>query len=340
MAHLDPTKTPIEMLADFGPGCQPVPESEARAYAVAFARRASENFVVLGRLLPSELVEDFAAVYAFCRWADDLGDERDPSLSPDAPAGSVRARALELLGWFRHELDRDDPSHPVLVALRPTIERHRLPKTEFGNLISAFKMDQRVLRYQTWQQLLGYCELSANPVGRIVLMLAGLRPPEEDPSNADAWRKSDAICTALQLTNHLQDARRDLLERDRVYLPSEETGFDAEELLAWIRTTEDPASRIRYIKALRPLVDRTNKLYEVGAGLPSLVGGRLGSLIGMMAMGGRATLHMIEREGCTTLWKRPRVGSATRGWIALRGLASLYSLPWLNTSTNSNASRH
>ncbi len=340
MARLDPTKPPIEMLADFGPDCAGVSQSEARAYAVAFARRASENFVVLGRLLPPDLVEDFAAVYAFCRWADDLGDERDPLIRADAPAEMVRARALELLGWFRHELDRDDPSHPVLVALRPTIEKHRLPKAEFGHLISAFEMDQRVLCYQTWRQLLGYCELSANPVGRLVLMLAGLRPPEEEPSNADAWRKSDAICTALQLTNHLQDVRQDLIERDRVYLPKEDTGFDVEQLRAWSQTAEDSAARIRYIKALRPLVDRTNELYQQGAGLPSLVEGRLGSLIGMMAMGGRATLHKIDREGCTTLWKRPRVGAATRAWIALRGFASLYSPTWRNTSTNSNASRH
>lgn len=338
MARLDPTKPPIEMLADFGPGCRLVPESEARRYAVGFARRASENFVVLGRLLPAVLVEDFAAVYAFCRWADDLGDERDPALAQDAPEQAVRDRALELLGWFRSELERDDPSHPVLVALKPTIERHRLPKREFGKLISAFEMDQRVRRYETWDALLGYCELSANPVGRIVLMLAGLRPPEEDGSSAPAWRQSDAICTALQLTNHVQDVRRDLLERDRVYLPTAETGFDADTLRAWTRTPDDASARIRYIKAVRPLVERTGALYREGSDLPGSVGGRLGSLIGMMAMGGRATLHRIEAEGCATLWKRPRVGASARAWIALCGLASLYSPTWRKTRTNSNAS--
>lgn len=338
MARLDPSQPSIEMLADFGPGCQPVPESEARAYAVAFARQASENFVVLGRLLPARLVDDFAAVYAFCRWADDLGDERDPALAQDAPDEAVRARALELLGWFKSELERDEPTHPVLVALAPTVERHCLPKREFAKLISAFEMDQRVRRYQTWQELMGYCELSANPVGRIVLMLAGLRPPEEDASNAAAWRMSDAICTALQLTNHIQDVRRDLLERDRVYLPSEETGLDAATLRAWAGTPEESAARIRYIRAVRPLVNRTRLLYHEGSDLPALVEGRLGSLIGMMAMGGEATLHRIEVEGCTTLWKRPRVGASTRARIALCGLASLYSTKWRKTRKNSRAS--
>lgn len=325
------------MLADFGPGGLSVGQQEARAYASAFARRASENFVVLGRLLPRALVEDFAAVYTFCRWADDLGDEPDPALGEDPEPRAVRARALELLGWFGDELEARQPRHPVLVALRPTIERHGLGTEEFGKLLSAFEMDQRVTRYETWDQLLGYCELSANPVGRIVLMMAGLRPPEEDPASARAWRMSDAVCTALQITNHLQDARRDLLERDRVYLPVEEAGFGAAELRAWIDTPDDPGARTRYIRSVRRLVERTRTLYEAGEDLPSLVGGRLGSLIGMMAMGGRATLRQIEREGCITLWKRPRIGPGGRAIIAMRGVASLYSPPWGNPKASSPA---
>jgi phytoene/squalene synthetase len=199
-------------------------------------------------------------------------------------------------------------------------------------------MDQRLRRYQTWHQLLGYCELSANPVGRIVLMMAGLRPPEEDPSNAEAWRKSDAICTALQITNHIQDVRRDLLERDRVYLPSDVAGFGAEELQAWVRAPDEPHSRVRYIRGVRALAERTNAIYDQGEDLPAMVGGRLGSLIGMMAMGGRATLRQVERRGCITLWKRPRTPPAVRFGIALGGLASLYSPSWRKPRTNSRGS--
>lgn len=324
----DPTKTVMQTLADDGPDAGPVPVAAARAYAVAFARRASENFVVLGRLLPAALVEDFAAVYTFCRWADDLGDEPDPSLGRDPTPEAVRERALELLAWFRHELEADAPRHPVLVALRPTILRHGLGTRPFADLLSAFEMDQRVHEYETWERLLGYCRLSANPVGRIVLMMSGLRPPEEDARNEQAWRMSDAICTALQITNHVQDARRDLLERGRVYLPREVVGFGKGEMLAWAHRPRDPAARVRYIRGVRRVVDRTFLLYEQGQDLPAWVEGRLGGLVGMMAMGGRATLGEVERTGCATLWERPRVGRVRRGMIALAGFTSLYFAPW------------
>jgi len=340
MASLDPTKTVMQSLADFGPGGGSASVERSRAYALEFAQRASENFIVLGRLLPADLVDDFAAVYTFCRWADDLGDEADPSLGADADAAAVRARSLELLAWFRGELEGGEPSHPVLVALEPTIARHDLTRREFSRLISAFEMDQRVRRYQTWGELMGYCELSANPVGRIVLMMAGLRPPEEEPKNAEAWRMSDAICSALQITNHVQDVRRDLLERDRVYLPSDEVGFDAQDLRRWLHSPDDAAARVRYIRGARGLVDRTSGLYAQGQGLPGLVGGRLGALVGMMAMGGRETLAEIERIGCATLWRRPRVGPARRILIAARGLGSLYFGSCRTSRTNSSGSRN
>lgn len=338
MSVPDPSKTVMQSLAENGPGAGRVPVEAARAYAVAFARRANENFVVLGRLLPAALVEDFAAVYAFCRWADDLGDEADPSLGPDPAPQAVRDRALELLAWFRTELDSPEPRHPVLVALRPTIERHGLGTGEFGKLLSAFEMDQRVLEYDTWEQLLGYCRLSADPVGRIVLMMAGLRPPEEDAGNARAWHMSDAICTALQITNHVQDVRRDLLERGRVYLPGQVVGFGGEELRLWAHRPLDHRARVRYIRGVRPVVERTWTLYEQGQDLPSFIQGRLGGLVGMMAMGGRATLGEVERSGCATLWKRPKVGRWRKGAIALAGLASLYFPSWRSIPNRSSGS--
>ncbi len=338
MAGLDPAKSVMDTLAEFGPGGGTATVEQARSYAVGFARGASENFVVLGKLLPPELVEDFAAVYTFCRWADDLGDEVDPSLGPDPDPHAIRARSLELLGWFRRELEAEEPTHPVLVALRPTIDRHRLPRAEFGKLISAFEMDQRVRWYQTWDELLGYCKLSADPVGRIVLMMAGLRPPDEKAANQDAWDASDAICTALQVTNHIQDVRRDLVDRDRVYLPSAEVGFRVDELRRWLDTPKDPVARVRYIRGVRPLVERTAGLYATGEGLPARVGGRIGALVGMMAMGGRATLGEIERIGCATLWHRPKVGTSRKAIIAARGFASLYFGACRTSRTNSNGS--
>ncbi|MEO1008225.1 MAG: squalene synthase HpnC [Planctomycetota bacterium] len=332
MAILSPDVPPIRLLADFGPErCGVVSQGEARSYAVGFARASTENFVVLSRLLPEDLVEDFAAVYAFCRWADDLGDERDPSLPADATAADVRSRAAALLGWFREELRAtagDEQRHPVLAALAPTIERHRLPLEPFEDLIEAFEMDQRVARYRTWNQLLGYCTKSANPVGRLVLMLAGLRSPEEDAASKDAWRQSDAICTALQITNHIQDVRRDLLERDRVYLPLEDIGLAEADLHAGIERQNDHDLRVRYIRAVRPLVTRTHELYDAGEGLPSRVGGRLGLLIGAMAQGGRETLREVERRGCATLWQRPVLPAWRKLLLVAGPIASLYCLPW------------
>src|SRR5690606_29775179 len=134
-------------------------------------------------------------------WADDLADEAaDP------------AAASRLLAWWRDVLGLcydGRPLHPVFVALRPTIERHGLPRRLFDDLLDAFEQDQRMRRYDTWGQLLGYCTRSANPVGRLVLMLLGHHDAERF-----AW--SDATCTALQLTNFWQDMRRDVLERDRI----------------------------------------------------------------------------------------------------------------------------
>src|SRR5690606_34206104 len=137
----------------------------------------------------------------------DLGDEiGDPQ------------RSLELLAWWRRELQQcfaGSPRHPVFIALESTIQRHALPIQPFDDLITAFEQDQTVTRYDTWEQLIGYCQKSADPVGRLVLMVCG-----EDRSDEN-FHLSDAICTALQLTNHWQDVKRDVLDRDRIYIPRE-----------------------------------------------------------------------------------------------------------------------
>ena len=179
--------------------------------AAQFCRRLTmgrrENFAVLSRVLRPELRDDFAALYSFCRCADDLGDEVG---SPD--------HALDLLVWWRGELQKclaGEPHHPVFVALAVVIRKHRLPAKPFEQLLSAFEQDQRKTRYATFEDLLGYCRLSANPVGRLVLMLLG-----EDRDGAQPLM-SDCLCTALQLANHWQDVKGDLLERNRIYLPRE-----------------------------------------------------------------------------------------------------------------------
>ena len=179
--------------------------AEAERYTRWLATHHYENFNVASWLLPRRLHQHFYNLYAYCRWADDLGDEiADP------------ARALELLdGWDRELRDcyAGNPSHPVFVALRGTIRAFDIPVEPFSDLLIAFRQDQTVHRYPTWSGVLGYCSYSANPVGRLVLYLCGYR-------DAERQRLSDATCTALQLANFWQDVGRDL-EKGRIYIPLE-----------------------------------------------------------------------------------------------------------------------
>lgn len=318
LSELNATRSVMEMLEDYGPTsqCEPVPQDRATEYVRELARGHYENFSVLSRFVPVGLVDDVAAVYAFCRWADDLGDET-------GTGEDARARSLELLSWWRGELRGCYETgghvwHPVFVALRQTIIKHDLPMQVFDDLIRAFEQDQRVCEYETWDELLGYCKLSADPVGRLVLMLSGLRPPDEDVENADVYRMSDSICSALQLTNFWQDVRRDLVERDRVYLPSRETGVDGQMLRDWLNRGNEPEVRLAFIKALRQMVDRTWPMFEAGRELPGLVPGKMGSMVWLFYAGGTSVLRRVERVGCTTLWTRPRLGKAGKAGLLLQ----------------------
>src|SRR5690349_8424710 len=178
----------------------------ARAYCAQVARSHYENFTVVSLLLPRRLVRHFHAVYAYCRWSDDLADET---------AGG--AEALRLIDWWRGELlscYRAQPRHPVTIALRETIRRFRIPPDPFLNLLIAFEQDQSVKNYATFDDLLGYCRHSANPVGHLVLYLF-------ECFDAKRARLADQVCTGLQLANFWQDVARDRAI-GRVYLPEED----------------------------------------------------------------------------------------------------------------------
>lgn len=301
---------PTRMLARFGPeSTSPAPtREEALEYVRALAHSHYENFSVLSRLVPERMRDDFAAVYAFCRWSDDLGDEIGST--PEA-----REKSLELLGWWRRELEacfafvggNEDraPTHPVFVALAETVRRRGLPIGPFDDLIKAFEQDQRVTRYKTWAALLDYCSRSANPVGRLVLGIGGYGG--SNAGDEELLRMSDATCTALQLTNHWQDVRRDLIERDRIYMPLEEAGIPEDRLLKWASMPEEPLARVPYIRAMRPLVLRTRELFKEGRPLPRALGNELAPVVWLFGAGGEAVLTRIERMGCATLWQRPRL---------------------------------
>lgn len=311
-AHSMPASTDsiIPDLARFGPqSLGPIPSpQQARAYVASLAGSHYENFSVLSRLVPERLRPDFAAVYAFCRWSDDLGDET-------GVGEAARARSSELLAWWRTQLEvcfsfarsgvGEPPRNPVFIALAETVRRHSLSAEPFHHLIDAFEQDQRVTKYDNWAQLIDYCTRSANPVGRIVLALGGVRGGT--PHDDRLIEMSDATCTALQLTNFWQDVRRDLFERDRIYLPLAETSLTAEALKEWAGRPLDPAARVPFIRAVRPLVERTRELFIRGRPLPGSLAGDLSPVIWLFGRGGESVLSAVERIGCSTLWERPRL---------------------------------
>ena len=277
---------------------------------------------MLSCLVPRVLRDDFAAVYAFCRVADDLADEQGVGTE-------ARERALAgLADWrrqldacFREEASSSVPANPVFVALRATAERRGLDPAPFHHLIDAFEQDQRVSRYGTWDELIGYCRGSADPVGRIVLKLFGadfgVEPTDDD------LRRSDAICTALQLTNFWQDVRRDLFERDRVYLPADAlaaVGLDESVLRTWARETESAERQEAFAAALSPLLVRTRALFYEGQGLLDRLPPAPRRVIGLFRAGGLRVLARVEASEGGTLWRRPRLTRGDRAALLARAV--------------------
>ena len=246
-------------LRQWGPdaiGSRPVPSrAEAEAHCRRLATTHYENFPLVSWLLPRALHPHFYNVYAYCRWADDLGDEVGDS-----------QRSLELLGWWRDQLNRcyaGEARHPVFVALRTTIDEFAIPVTPFDDLISAFEQDQRVKEYDTFEQLRDYCRRSADPVGRIVLYLCR----QYTDANV-AW--SDSICTGLQLANFWQDVARDYAI-GRIYLPREDRerfGVTRED---YDRRQSTPA----FVELMRFEVTRAREFLVAGLPLVEHLPGRL-----------------------------------------------------------------
>ncbi len=280
---------------------RPHNQSESQQYTRWLARRHYENFHVVTVLLPRRLRQDFYNVYAFCRWADDLGDELGDS-----------AESLRLLAWWRRELDelyQGQATHPVFVALRETVQRHALPKEPFADLIRAFVQDQTVKRYRSYDEVFQYCRYSANPVGRLVLYLCGYRDQERH-------QLSDATCTALQLANFWQDVTVDL-EKGRVYLPLEVLDrhrYPLEDLLARRAT---PAFRA----VMREVVEVARGLFLQGLPLARLVDRRLALDIELFSRGGLRILEMIEQQDYDVLVRRPAISRGQRARLLLAALA-------------------
>ena len=260
----------------------------AAAYCRQLATSHYENFPLLARLLPRELRQPFFNVYAYCRWSDDLADElENPELS------------TRLLGWWRSELARcwagEAATHPVFVALQRTANEFHLPREPFDDLLTAFEQDQRVTSYNTFDELLGYCRNSANPVGRIVLKLCGC----DDDRSVEL---SDSVCTGLQLANFWQDVARDA-DIGRTYLPLEDCerfGYSQVDLAK--RMTNEA-----FVGLMRFEVERARELLlEVRALAPRLRG-RLQVVIELFGEGGLKICDRVASIGYRVWEQRPVV---------------------------------
>jgi squalene synthase HpnC len=274
--------------------------AESAAYTRWLATGHYENFPVVSFLLPRHLHQDFYNVYAFCRWADDLGDEIGDT-----------SESLRLLAWWRDLTGRmyqGTPEHPVFVALEGTARRHDLPPESFFDMIAAFEQDQTVTRYETWEGLYGYCRFSANPVGRLVLYMCGYRDQERQ-------RLSDATCTALQLANFWQDVTVDL-EKHRIYLPREVLSKHGSSF-------EDVQSRSftpGFREAMRESVDVARKLFMTGLPLARIVERRLSLDLELFSRGGLKILDKIEELDFDVLARRPKISKSERVALLLRAL--------------------
>jgi squalene synthase HpnC len=266
-------------------------------------KAAAENFPVAPFFLPRAWRDDLTALYGFARLVDDIGDGDLAPGGADARLLGVPPRdaddRLLLLDAFEADLRKvfdATPSHPLLRTLQRTVRRHRLRPGPFLDLIAANRQDQLVTRYETHDDLLAYCALSANPVGRLVLAVTGTTTPER-------IRLSDAICTALQIVEHLQDVAEDL-RRDRVYLPAEDLKrFHVQEADLAAPTA---SASVRALIAYE--AERARKLLDEGAPLVGSVHGRLRLLLAGFVAGGRAALHAITAAEHDVLPGPPKPG--------------------------------
>ena len=263
---------------------------EAYAQCAQLARTHYENFTVGSWFLPAKSRKHLYAIYAFCRFVDDLGDEHQGD----------RLEALD--AWERELLTcfEATPQHPYMIALQDTIRRFDIPREPFLRLIEANRMDQRNSRYATYEDLEHYCRHSANPVGHLVLYAFGYRDVERQ-------RLSDYTCTALQLANFWQDVDRDY-RMGRVYVPLEDLdrfGCSERDLAQGLAT-----DGFREMMAFE--VERTRALFRGGLKLVDTLDGRLKLDVALYALGGMKVLDAIEGQGYDVLSRRPTLSRAAK----------------------------
>jgi squalene synthase HpnC len=281
-----------QLPAEYAIPAEPPSLEAAREYCRRLASSHYENFSVATWFLPKGLRQHFYNLYAYCRISDDLGDEvGDPAAS------------LALLDQWQTELDgcyAGTPKHPVFVALAETVKAFEIPKHEFSDLLTAFRQDQTVTRYATFQDLLGYCKNSANPVGHLVLYICGYHDGERQ-------KLSDFTCTALQLANFWQDVSVDY-QKGRIYLPLEDLRRFAvsESDIAAGRNTDS------FLEMMKFEVERAREWFRQGLPLIQKVDRALATDIELFSRGGQEILNAIEQQGYAVLGRRPVISRSRK----------------------------
>ena len=274
---------------------------EAQQYCARLAHSHYENFSVVTWFLPKHLHQHFYNVYAYCRISDDLGDE----------VGDA-SQSLALLDEWQAELEQcysGVPRHPVFVALRQTVKECEIPQHEFADLLTAFRQDQTTTRYATFEDVLGYCRYSANPVGHLVLYVCGYRDVERQ-------QLSDYTCTALQLANFWQDVAVDY-GKGRIYLPLEDLAKHgvAESDIAERRPTP------QFLDMMKFEVARAREWFRRGLPLATRVDKHLALDIELFSRGGLEILSAIERRNYDVLSQRPVISKPRKLWLVARAAA-------------------
>lgn len=268
------------------------------------AKASAENFPVALRVLPKRYRAHLTALYGFARLVDDLGDEPLPGLPADATAETITGTRLALLDALKQDVDKiyaDDQGEPQLDAIRAlkaTAADCGIPRQPFDDLIQANRQDQLVSRYQTYEELRQYCELSANPVGAVVLYIMNAATPER-------LRASDSICTALQVIEHTQDVAEDLAN-NRIYLPRE----DMERFGVSERELAEPRANADVRQLIKFEADRAARLLDEGAPLVGTLRGAARIAVAGYLAGGRAALKAIADSDYDVLASTPRPGKA------------------------------
>ncbi len=276
--------------------------SDAKEFCRKYTCQHYENFTVASWLLPKQIRQNFYPIYSFCRWADDLGDE-----SPDNESALV---ALDDWESQLNDCYSNKTLHPIFIALKPIIDKYRIPKSLFTDLINAFRLDQTKKEYNSRQELLDYCKLSANPVGRIVLHLA-------QTTDEESLILSDKICTGLQLANHWQDIARDKRRKTadgnsdlRRYIP-------LDDMTACGYASEDFQNEIynnAFLELMTQLCSWADSFFIEGSQLVERVPRNFRTDIKVFVLSGRKLLESIRRVKYNVWVKRPTISR----WEKLR----------------------